>query len=253
MFQITGPALHRGRTLVLRPFEFGLARGEMLGVIGPNGAGKSTLLRAIAGLATEPVSVLRAGIKLERGQIGYLPQAFAVRSTLSVLDCILLGQRESLGLRVRRDMIAQAETLLDRLGLGALADRPMSALSGGQQQRVLIAQRLFRDPALMVLDEPTSALDLHHQLASLSQLKSHATKSGAAVIVALHDLTLAAKFCNRILLIAEQTCATPDDPAAVLTRHTIETNWHIDPEFLRCREGTVVVVGHGFAPDRIAP
>ena len=118
MIEIKNVSKHYGDFKVLTDCTTSVSKGEVIVVCGPSGSGKSTLLRAIAGLATEPVSVLRAGIKLERGQIGYLPQAFAVRSTLSVLDCILLGQRESLGLRVRRDMIAQAETLLDRLGLG---------------------------------------------------------------------------------------------------------------------------------------
>lgn len=108
MFQISGPTLLRGKTEVLRPFDFTLHRGEMLGVIGPNGAGKSTLLRAIAGLTREAVTVRSAGARLDRGQIGYLPQAFAVQSSLSVLECILLGQRKSLGLWVQGDLVAQA-------------------------------------------------------------------------------------------------------------------------------------------------
>lgn len=111
----------------------------------------------------------------------------------------------------------------------------MAVLSGGQQQRVLIAQRLFRNPALMLLDEPTSALDLHQQLAALGQLKAHAAETGAAVIVALHDLTLSAKFCDRILLLTDQKCAALEVPAAVRSRRNIEPYWQIEPEFLRCR------------------
>ena len=159
MFEITAPLLRRGRTPVLGAFSLALDPGEMLGVVGPNGSGKSTLLRAIAGLAPEKVAVLRQGRNLERREIGHLPQAFAVRSSISVLECILLGRREDLGLRVPGQMIGAAERMLQDLGLADLADRPMSALSGGQQQRVLISQRLFRAPALMLMDEPTSALD----------------------------------------------------------------------------------------------
>ncbi len=147
MFEISGPALWRGKSPILDAFSFALEPGEMLGVVGPNGSGKSTLLRAIAGLSAETVTASRLGRALGRREISYLPQAFAVKSSISVLECILLGRREDLGLRVPATLIGEAEALLDRMGLAGIADRPMSALSGGQQQRVLIAQRLFRAPA----------------------------------------------------------------------------------------------------------
>ncbi|MFZ1481579.1 MAG: ABC transporter ATP-binding protein [Paracoccaceae bacterium] len=252
MFQITGPALSRGGAAVLSPFAFALSRGEMMGVVGPNGAGKSTLLRAIAGLSAEHVPVTLDGARLGRAAIGHLPQAFSVHSALSVLDCVLLGRRERLGLRVPPDIIAEAEALLAQLGLARIADRPMTALSGGQQQRVLIAQRLFRQPALMLMDEPTSALDLHHQLSALSELRTYARAAGAAVIVALHDLTLAARFCDRILIVADGGCAQPDSPDKVLTRQTIEPNWTVEPEFLRCRDGAMVIVPHSLGQRRPA-
>lgn len=181
----------------------------MLGVIGPNGSGKSTLLRAIAGLSAEAVAVSRDGHALGRRDIGHLPQAFTVKSSIFVLECILLGRREDLGLRVPAALIGDAEALLDRLGLADFADRRMSALSGGQQQRVLIAQRLFRAPALMLMDEPTSALDLHHQVSALAALQTYVRQAKGAVIVALHDLTLAARYCDRIMLVSGSACGQP--------------------------------------------
>ncbi|MFV0333924.1 MAG: ABC transporter ATP-binding protein [Tropicimonas sp.] len=244
MFDITGPALRRGGNRVLGAFSFSVAPGEMLGVVGPNGTGKSTLLRAIAGLAPETVPVTREGRRLGRRDIGHLPQAFAVKSSISVLECVLLGRREELGLRIPAGLIDEAEGLLARLGLAPLADRPMSALSGGQQQRVLITQRLFRTPALMLLDEPTSALDLHHQLSALSALSGYVRQSGAAVIVAMHDLTLAARYCDRIMLVAGGECGAPDLPAKILTRETVSPLWRIDPEFLTCRAESLVIVPH---------
>lgn len=247
MFAISGPALRRGKNHVLGAFSFSLAPGEMLGVIGPNGAGKSTFLRAIAGLAPETVSVTRDGHRLGQHEIGHLPQSFAVRSSISVLECTLLGRREELGLRVPAGLIDEAEGLLGRLGLAGFADRPMSALSGGQQQRVLIAQRLFRAPALMLMDEPTSALDLHHQLSALSALAGYARQSGAAVIVAMHDLTLAARYCDRIMLIAHGECGAAEAPVKILTHETVSPLWRIDPEFLTCRTESLVIVPHALA------
>lgn len=244
MFEISGPRLGRGRRPVLGRFAFSLEPGEMLGVVGPNGSGKSTLLRAIAGLAPEAVRVGQCGHKLGRREIGYLPQAFAVKSSISVLECILLGRREELGMHVPPGLIGEAGEVLASLGLESLADRPMSALSGGQQQRVLIAQRLFRAPRLMLMDEPTSALDLHHQLSALSALSGYARHAEAAVIVAMHDLTLAARYCDRIMLVAEGTCGQPDVPGRILTREAVSPLWRIDPEFLTCRTEDLVIVPH---------
>ena len=247
MFDISGPALRRGSRRVLDAFAFSLQPGELLGVLGPNGAGKSTLLRAIAGLAPERVAVLRLGRALGRRQIGHLPQAFTVKSSITVLDCILLGRREDLGLRVPGGLIGQAAGLLEQLGLADHADRPMSALSGGQQQRVLIAQRLFREPALLLMDEPTSALDMHHQLSALSAVSAYAARHGAAVIVALHDLTLAARYCHRIMLTADATCGDPGLPGSVLTPEVLRRHWRIEPEFLWSRRGDMVIVPHDSA------
>lgn len=244
MFDITSPALHRGPIRVLSPASFTLAPGSMTAVVGPNGAGKSTLLRAIAGLSAETVTVRRGRETLPRRAIGFLPQAFAVTSTLSVTDCILLGRREDLGWRVPHAALEEARGLLRRFGLGDLADRPMCSLSGGQQQRVLLVQRLFRNPALLLLDEPTSALDLHHQLSALSMIRSHARESGMAVIVALHDLTLAARFCDRVLVLAGGAVVRNDRPAAAFTGRLIEDHWQVTPEFLTARDGGLVVVPH---------
>ncbi|WP_435168837.1 ABC transporter ATP-binding protein [Falsirhodobacter sp. 1013] len=244
MLSLTCPALHRGPARILEPMRLELAAGTMIGVTGPNGAGKSTLLRAMAGLARERVNLRLDDQPLGRDQVSLLPQAFAIRSSLSVLDCVLLGQRRQLGFRVPPALIVQGQKLLEGLGLADLADRPMNRLSGGQQQRVLIAQRLFGKPRLLLLDEPTSALDLHHQLATLSLLRTHARDSGTVVIAALHDLTLASRFCDRLLVLGQgRICA--DGPAEdALTPATVEACWKIRPEYLRDRDDRLVLIPH---------
>lgn len=244
MFDIDVPTLFRGRVQVLERTSFVLAAGSMIGVVGPNGAGKSTLLRAIAGLSQESVAVRRGGEPLAQRAIGFLPQAFFVASTLSVTDCILLGRREDLGWRVPVRARDEARCLLHRFGLAELGGRPMCSLSGGQQQRVLLVQRLFRNPDLLLLDEPTSALDLHHQLSALSMIRDHARETGMAVMAALHDLTLAARFCDRILVLAGGAAVRDDRPAAALASGLIEDHWNVAPEFLKARDGGLVVVPH---------
>lgn len=242
--KITLPALHRGRVQVLAPCGFSLAPGEVVALVGPNGAGKSTLLQALAGLSPERARLWLGGIPLERAELGFLPQAFAVRAGLSVLDCILLGRREALGLRVAPRLIAEAEALLHHLGLADQADRAMVDLSGGQQQRVLIAQRLFRRPKLLLLDEPTSALDLHHQLEVMALLRAHAQATGAPVLAALHDLSLAARFADRVLVLAGGRIEAEGAPEAVLTPDRLARHWRIAPEILRARDGKPVIVPH---------
>ena len=244
MLMIDLPALHRGGLRVLEPASLQLAPGAVVALVGPNGAGKSTLLQAMAGLAPERVRLRLGPRDLPRAEIGFLPQAFAVRSGLSVLDCILLGRREALGLRVAPRLIAEAEALLARLGLAPLADRPMQALSGGQQQRVLIAQRLFRRPGLLLLDEPTSALDLHHQLEVMALLRAHAAQTGTPVVAALHDLGLALRWCDRVLLLAEGRLLADGPPQTVLTPDRLTRHWRISPEILQARDGKPVIVPH---------
>lgn len=241
---ITLPALHRGKLRVLNPGQITLARGEVVALVGPNGAGKTTLLHAIAGLGAERAQVRLGGADLARAEVSLLPQAFAVRSMLSVLDCVLLGRREALGVRVPAGLIAEAEALLTRLGLGALADRAMLDLSGGQQQRVLIAQRLFRGPKLLLLDEPTSALDLHHQLEVMVLLRAFAQESGAPVFAALHDLSLAARYADRVLVLADGGIEADGPPEAVLSHGRIARHWRIAPEILSACDGKPVIVPH---------
>lgn len=234
---------------MLEAMTLDLPRGSVTAVVGPNGAGKSTLLRAIAGLGHEAVTIRDGTCNLGRREIGFLPQAFEVRSDLSVLDCILLGRREDMRWRVTPEAIASAHALLAHFKLGDLSARPMTALSGGQQQRVLLVQRIYRGSALMALDEPTSALDLHHQLSSLAALRSHAQRAGAAVIAALHDLTLAARYCDAVVLLAEGRMICHAPPEAALSSELVGKHWQIAPEFLRDRDGHLVVVPHAIEHD----
>ena len=244
MIDIDIPTLRRGQTAILSPCRLSLPPGALVGIVGPNGAGKSTVLESVAGLGPTPARITQAKVPLGRHQIGYLPQSFAVRSTLSVLDCILLGRREALGLRIPAAILAEAEALLGATGLAALADRAMIDLSGGQQQRVLIAQRLFRQPRLLVLDEPTSALDLHHQLEVMQTLRHHAEANRIPVILALHDLTLAARSCDRLVVLAQGRICADGPPGQALTADCLQRNWQIEPEILLSRQHLPVIIPH---------
>ena len=236
------PAVFKGRGQILHQMQITVPAGQVLGVIGPNGAGKSTLLRSLAGI--DSLHAQWNGLQLTRDQIGYLPQAFQMNARLSVLETVLLGKREALGWRVPPADLEAANAVLTNLGLAHLEGHSMDRLSGGQQQMVLLAQRILRAPRLLVLDEPTSALDLHHQLVILRHLKSYAQDNNAVVALALHDLTLAARFCDQVLLIDKGQRLASGDNETVLTSQRIAQSWNISPEFLRTKDGFSVIVPH---------
>ncbi|WP_068306733.1 ABC transporter ATP-binding protein [Pararhodobacter sp. CCB-MM2] len=231
----------RGRQTVISRCAVSLPSNGLIAVVGPNGAGKSTLLMALAGLLRHTGKRTLDGAPIAQGIVGFLPQTFAVRSALSVEDCVLLGRREELGLRVRPVLREAAHSALAQLGLATLAERRMDSLSGGQQQLVLIAQRLMRSPRLMILDEPTSALDLYHQLEVLTQLRALSTNM--LTIAALHDLTLASRFADALLLVRGGTLVAGRAQDVLCAKHLREA-WHIEPEFLTDRAGMQVVVPH---------
>lgn len=195
--------------------------GEVTALIGPNGAGKSTLLKAIAGLVNHDGRVHLASVNLadldsasRARSVYYLPQNTDTYAALSVFEAVLLARRTTHPARGRQDLV-QVEKTLQTLGLEALAERDLVQLSGGQRQRVAIAQAIVREPAVLMLDEPTSALDLHHQLQVLAWLQRTAREQNIIVIIAIHDLSLAARFADHLWMMGAggkvKATGTPQD------------------------------------------
>jgi iron complex transport system ATP-binding protein len=189
---------YRGRDVV-REVSLTLEPGTVTALIGPNGSGKSTLVKAAAGLLPS-----RGGIARPAGAtIGYLPQDVSARAVLTVLETVLLGRVGTLGLRVAPGELAATASVLDMLGLAALAERHLDELSGGQRQMVYLAQVLARDPALLLLDEPTSTLDLRHAIEILETVRRLTATRALTTLIVLHDLNAAARFADRLVLLAE--------------------------------------------------
>ena len=208
---------------ILGGVDLDVAPGERLGVIGPNGSGKSTLLRCLYAWHTP-----RSGaVLLDGTDIFTLPahrraRAIAVLAQhgeaglgLTVGEVVALGRlphRLAWGRAEMDDAVAVADALA-AVGLAAWRDRPFAPLSGGEKQQVLFARALAQRPALLILDEPTNHLDIRHQL----ELLRAARRQEASVVVTLHDLNLAARWCDRLCLLqAGRICAT-GPPDAVLT------------------------------------
>ncbi|MCB1630341.1 MAG: ABC transporter ATP-binding protein [Pseudomonadales bacterium] len=202
--------VHLGLRAVLAGVSCELAAGEVLGVIGPNGAGKSTLLRVMAGLlhpAGGSVRLdgreLQAWPAVERGRrIGYLPQSAPLHWPLDVRTVVELGRLPWQHGWFSVDEAgpeAVATALLDA-EVEDLQHRLVNELSGGERTRVMIARLLAAEPLILLADEPVAALDVYHQLHAMELLAERAVR-GTAVAVVLHDLSLAARFCDRVLLL----------------------------------------------------
>ena len=201
-----------------------LERGTVTGLLGPNGAGKSTLIKAIAGLKTPTSGEVIisdddghvSGAQL-RDVVGYLPQDVLATASLTVLESVLTSARSRSKATVER-----AAHVLERVGIAHIAHRFISQLSGGQRQLVALAQMVVRDPQVLLLDEPTSALDLHNQIEVLRLVRRAVDSGHRMAIVALHDLNLAACYCDRLVLLHEGGVHAEGSPSEVLTPDVLE-------------------------------
>jgi iron complex transport system ATP-binding protein len=224
-----------GEIQVLKDVALEVNSGEMLGIVGPNGSGKSTLLKCINRiLKTKQNTVLIDGedaskinLKALSKMMGYVPQSSTSTFPFTVFDIVLMGRKPYIHWSLSdRDNEIVAETL-DFLGIGKLAMRHYNELSGGEQQKVIIARALAQQPQILLLDEPTSSLDIKHQLEILCILKSLAKTKNCSVIVAMHDLNLAGRFSDRMLMLKQGCIFAVGTPDAVLTEENIESIYGI--------------------------
>jgi iron complex transport system ATP-binding protein len=209
-----------------------VARGEWVSVLGPNGAGKSTLLRVLAGTARWTGVARLAGHELARlGRreaarlVALVPQVPVIPAAMRVAEYVLLGRTPHMGVLAREgaaDLRAAAQALA-RLQLEELAERPLGSLSGGELQRAVIARALAQAAPILLLDEPTTALDIGHQQHVLELVDELRREGGLTVIAAMHDLTLAAQYGERIVLV-DAGRVVADGPARdVLTSNRLSS------------------------------
>ena len=221
---------------ILQAVDIELKRGEMLGLIGPNGAGKSSLLRCLAGLNQTDSGTLQLGKQRFRDvphserarRIAYLPQQTEVHWPLSVKRIIELGRiphLEPWGKLSERDQQVIERVIADA-DLLPFCHRPFNTLSGGERARVLLARALASEPEILLADEPVAALDPAHQLDVMAMLTEHCSQ-GNAVIVVLHDLRLAAHFCQRLQLLHQGRTLAVGKPGEVLTPDNLENAYQI--------------------------
>lgn len=234
----------RGFTAEVRP-------GEWLCLIGPNGAGKSSLLRAVAGVAEHSGSILVDSSPLasrsarRRAQlVAYVPQAPVLPAGMTGAEYVLLGRNPFVthfGTESHHDHAMVAD-VIERLALADLAHRDVETLSGGERQRLVIARAIAQEAPILLLDEPTSALDIGHQQQALELVDRLRRAHGLTVVSAMHDLTLAGIYSDRLMLLHEGTTVAAGTAEEVLRPETLGEFYGVSVRVHREPDGTIVVV-----------
>ena len=240
-----------GRRQVLTGFGFAAAEGGAVTVlIGPNASGKSTFFRCVAGLVRHRLGrMVLDGVDLgavaprERVRhVCYVPQQVPIHAALTVFEVVLLARQQG-GRRWTTDPadVAAVEQALVSLGIDDLGQRPIHELSGGQQQLAIVAQALVRKPRLLLLDEPTSALDLRRQLEVMELIQTVTRQRRTVTIIAVHDLNLAARYGDRLMLLTDGRIAADGPPRHVLASEWVTAAYGVDLDLLTAREDRLLV------------
>ena len=225
-----------GNRTILKDVGFdALLPGQLTALIGPNAAGKSTLFRTMAGLVKptkgtialqgKDLSGLSNQDRLKR--ICFMPQFFAANAALSVFDVVLMAHKQLAGWCVSDGDMTAVAVALEAAKIGHLADAYIGELSGGQAQMVSVCQALIRDAQVYLFDEPTSALDLRHQLDVMSRIKEAMKDRNAIGIIALHDLNLAARYADHLLLMGSGQVLAQGSPEEVLAGPLIAQTYDV--------------------------
>jgi len=227
-----------GRNVVVKDLTFQVMPGEMVGLIGPNGSGKSTIIKAISRvISLYSGKILLDGkdvFKMPRGDLarllGVVPQMSILPSAFTAFEVVLMGRNPHLGLlqyEGARDL-AITWRAMEMTATHTLAERKVGELSGGEIQRIVIARVLTQEPKSILLDEPTANLDIRHQVEILDLIKNLCLENNLTVVVALHDLNLAAQYCDRLILINNGQVHAQGTPREVINSRNIKDVYGAD-------------------------
>ncbi len=231
--EVSDVSITLGKVAALDSVSVEVEPGEFLGIIGPNGAGKTTLLRTISGILTPETGRIRVDGRDIQGLsssavsrlVAVVPQETNLAFDFDVRDIVAMGRtpyrsRLSWGEPPDEEVV---EWALGETRIKSLADRGISEVSGGERQRVLLARALAQDTPVLLLDEPTASLDINHQVRTLEMVRSLVDDAGKTVMAPIHDLNLAAHYCDRLLLLSEGRRTALGAPETVLTEANLES------------------------------
>jgi len=246
-----------GSSVAVQGFTDTVRPGEWLCLIGPNGAGKSSLLRSAAGLVKHEGGILVDGSPLNlrsarrrAALVAHVPQSPSMPDDMTAAEYVLLGRNPYVGYfgnesKHDRMMVAR---VIERLDLEEFADRRLATLSGGERQRLVIARALAQEAPIMLLDEPTTALDIGHQQQALELVDSLRREHGFTVVSAMHDLTLAGLYSDRLALLHQGHCVASGPAEQVLKAETLSEFYGVSVTVHHEPDGTVVVVPRRTVP-----
>jgi cobalamin transport system ATP-binding protein len=227
-----------GERVALHDVTFDVGVGQVVALAGPNGSGKTTLLRSILGFLTpNQGSVELFGVRVEgqsirdrARQVAWVPQEETLRDDVPLLQYVLYGRYPHLRPFDRESPsdFALARRVLDDVGLADRAQDGILSISGGERQRAILARALVQETPLLLLDEPTAHLDIGHQIDLLGRVQTLARSSGVTVIAALHDLNLAARYADRIVVLSRGRRVADGVPAQVLSEDLLARVWGVD-------------------------
>lgn len=223
---------------VLRDISFNIKKGEFTSIIGPNGAGKSTVLKAIMKnieLASGDISIKGKSIKNITHKekaciIGFVPQEFNISFDFTVYDIVAMGRNPYIAKfkKSKFDDKKIIEESLQKTNTYEFKDKYFNSLSGGEKQRVIIARALAQQPEILILDEATSSLDIHHQLDILELIHSLNREDGLTVLTIMHDLNLASRFSDKIVLLSKNGVIKSGTPSEVIDEQVLKNVYDMD-------------------------
>lgn len=229
-----------GEDPVLDGISLDISEPQVVSILGPNGVGKSTLIHCINKILSPSMGtvyydgrdVTEFSLKEMAQRVGYVPYSSSDTFPLTVVDTVLLGRHPHAGWRTTEEDLEIVYETLEKLGIGDLAMRYFNELSAGQHQRVMLARGLVQRPEVLLLDEPTSNLDIRHQLGISRTLKELSRSDGLLVIMISHDLNIAARYSDNIVLMHEGRVFAVGTPREVLTEDNIRRVYGVECRIL---------------------
>ncbi|MBU5593128.1 ABC transporter ATP-binding protein [Clostridium sp. MSJ-4] len=234
---------------ILKDINMELFKGDIVSIIGPNGAGKSTLLKAIANI----LSVKKGNITIKDMNLkdiplkelakiqGYVPQNYNSSFKINVMEVMLMGRKPHVSWSVTKEDLKVVERVAEYLGLQSMIQKDITELSGGERQKVMMAKALVQEPDILLLDEPTSALDIKYQLEVLNLLNNLSEKENKLVIMVMHNLEMAARFSNKLILLKSGKIHSFGEAEEVLTEENIRDVYEVEVKILKDDLGFRVV------------
>lgn len=241
---LTDIKISYGKNNIIKNIKAEFYGGNVVSLIGPNGTGKTTLLKAIAHLIKYEgdIGVIgETGYKNFRDSFTYVPQMSVNNINLTVFEIVLLGRVRDLTWKIEKIHLNAVAEILDELNLSHLSCSRFSSLSGGQKQMVIMAQAMVSKPKILLLDEPTSALDLKHQLQIMETAKKYTKKTGSITVIVLHDIALAARYSDEILLLHDGYSIQQGIPEEVLKEELLEKIYGVELDISKSSRGFISI------------